>query len=336
MKVSVVMPVYNSERYLKEAIDSILNQTYRDFELIIVNDGSKDNSKEILDEIKDARVKVIHSEQNNGAAKSLNIGINLASNDWIFIHDSDDISYPTRIEEQVKRIQSQPDLVLICTKIECFSDSQNIDWDKARAQEAYHNKLNSGKEIMDIRFHGCPIMHGTVAFSKKAFNIAGGYNPTYKIAYDYDLWLRLFQLGPIDIVPNVLYRYRIHEHSLSHTDWLATINEVNIISTKYIRELLRSKIGHEPVFIIMGPKKGVENFRRLIAPANKLKVMKYFTDHLEENCSYCIKKIAKDKAHAVIILDNYYSVESAKAFEKLIKNRLSKNVNLFTNDNILV
>ena len=113
MDVSVVMAVHNGQEYLREAVESVLLQTYTDLELIIVNDASTDKTGEILERINDERVKVIHLAENRGAAAALNLGIEQAKGDWIAIHDADDISYPHRIERQMRYLQDRPGTVAV-------------------------------------------------------------------------------------------------------------------------------------------------------------------------------------------------------------------------------
>ena len=108
MLVSVVMAVYNGEKFLQKAIDSILAQSYQEIEVIVVNDGSIDTTKKILDQVEDERVRIIHLERNQGAANALNIAIDNAMGQWIAIHDADDISYSNRILEQVRFLRKIP------------------------------------------------------------------------------------------------------------------------------------------------------------------------------------------------------------------------------------
>ena len=107
-KVSILMPVYNAEKYLIEAVDSILNQTFRDWELIIINDGSTDRSRELLSQIADNRVIIVDNETNLGLINTLNKGINLCKGEYIARMDADDISTPERIEKQVQFMDSHP------------------------------------------------------------------------------------------------------------------------------------------------------------------------------------------------------------------------------------
>ncbi|UJF31540.1 glycosyltransferase family 2 protein [Paenibacillus hexagrammi] len=124
MKVSVITAVFNGEAYIQEAIDSILGQTYTDLEYIIVNDGSTDKTREILDRIQDPRVKVIHLPENQGAARCMNLAASHATGEWIAVQDADDISLPRRLELQVEHIRKNPKLVLVGSKIDCISGDE--------------------------------------------------------------------------------------------------------------------------------------------------------------------------------------------------------------------
>jgi len=107
-KVTVLMPVYNGEKYLNEAIDSILGQTFKDFKFLIINDGSTDGTADILKSYKDSRIKVTNNEKNIGLTKSLNKGLKMAKSEYIARMDADDISLPTRLQKQVEFMDSHP------------------------------------------------------------------------------------------------------------------------------------------------------------------------------------------------------------------------------------
>ncbi|MEH7413682.1 glycosyltransferase family 2 protein, partial [Neobacillus drentensis] len=232
MLFSVVMAVYNGEEYLKEAIDSILHQTYKDFEFIIVNDGSSDKTREILNLLEDNRVRVIHLDENKGLANALNIGIQNANGEWIVRQDADDVSYPHRIMEQANHIKSHPDVILLGSHIKCFSGRPSVSKNKVKVVEKYFNGFLNRADLRRERFIGCPLSHGTCTFLKEAFFRAGQYDPKYTIVQDFDLWLRMFELGEVDIVPQVLYKYQIRMDSLSNNNQLSLGNELNVTSIK--------------------------------------------------------------------------------------------------------
>ena len=123
-RVSVVMPVYNSEKYVKDAIESILQQTYKDLEIIVINDCSKDKSAEVIKQIEDDRIVFVNNEENKGFLYGLNLGISLAKGEYIARLDDDDIAYPTRIEKQVKFLDQHKDVVLLGTGIDYLIDGK--------------------------------------------------------------------------------------------------------------------------------------------------------------------------------------------------------------------
>src|SRR4051794_1452857 len=204
MLISMVMAVHNGEQFLKEALDHALAQTYPHLEIVIVNDGSTDSTQLILDQINDSRVRVIHCKKTQGAAHALNLGINEAHGDWIAIQDADDNSYPTRIEEQVNYLQKHPSLVGIGTLINCISGDVEVPDEAYKGMKNYKNSHIKRKQIRKGIYFACPLTHSSVMFSKHVFKEVGGYDSSFKIAYDYDLWLKLLEKGDMELVPKVL------------------------------------------------------------------------------------------------------------------------------------
>lgn len=203
--VSVLMPCYNSEQYIREAIDSILSQTFSDFEFIVINDGSTDNSAEIIGSYKDKRIKYINNDVNLGLIKSLNKGISLAKGKYIARMDSDDISYPTRLKEQVIFLDNHPDVIMCGTWINFFN---------------YPPRKDDGHHQTDITYlsllKGWCINHPTVMMRTdviKKNNLF--YDENYPCAEDYELWSRLIRYGKIVNLQKVLLDYRWHENNIS-------------------------------------------------------------------------------------------------------------------------
>lgn len=321
MYISVVMAVYNGEKYIEEAIHSILNQTYSQFELIIVNDGSFDRTREILDAILDHRVKIIHAETNQGAAASLNLGIEHASGDWIAIHDADDISEPTRLEEQASYLQSHPGSIgvgsLILGRIgnEVVSSNPEVE---------YYNLMLKKEQIYNYRLFMCYLCHGSVIFSKKAFYDVGRYNPKYKISYDYDLWLRLFDISPIEKIPKVLYHYRLRKDSLGKQNTNNTIAELMTISSRSIyNKILREK-KKQPVLTIVGSRRGCSFFKNHVGKEfKKLNYVRVITKKDFRKISLLNKK---GKHHAAVILNNRLS---KAVYTYLLRRGLGRKKKLF-------
>ena len=209
--VSVVMPVYNCAEYLKDAIESILVQTFDDFEFIIINDGSTDESPAILNYYasKDARIKVI-DQTNQGIVTALNKGLSVAKGEWIFRMDQDDISLPNRFKLQVQLIKKDPTLVLL------GGWSQQIDAQgnllKINKLPAKNNQLINAMEGLRPFF-----AHPTACFRRDVVLRIGGYRERFRVAEDGELWLRLAGSGSFGCCQEVILLLRKHTQSLSNT-----------------------------------------------------------------------------------------------------------------------
>ncbi|MBT2724651.1 glycosyltransferase [Bacillus sp. ISL-46] len=333
MLFSVVMAVYNGEEYLKEAIDSILHQTYTDFEFIIVNDGSSDKTREILNLIEDNRVRVIHLEENKGLANALNIGIQNANGEWIIRQDADDMSYPHRIMEQANHIKSHPDVILLGSHIKCFSGRTSVSKKILKIVEKYFNGFVNRADLRRGRFIGCPLSHGTCTFLKEAFFRAGQYDPKYTIVQDYDLWLRMFELGEVDIVPQVLYKYQIRMDSLSNNNQLNLGNQLNVTSIKYIREQCFRDHKKKPVFLVMGPHKARGNFIKNIYPNVEIKLYDYVYKKLVDYCDEAYQLFLEGKIQGIIVMGHR---GDDKIVDLLQTKGMEFNQNLFKLTNFIV
>lgn len=207
-KVTVLMPVYNGEKYLREAIDSILNQTFSDFEFLIINDGSTDKSVEIINSYNDSRICLIHNTDNLGLINSLNKGLELADGEYIARMDSDDISLPKRLERQVNVMDENLDVGICGT----WFDFINLDY-----------KVRHPIESPVIKVHlliNTAFGHPTVMLRKKILKESQWfYDKNYKHAEDYDFFSRLSDNTECYNVPEVLLKYRDHPEQISQLFW---------------------------------------------------------------------------------------------------------------------
>lgn len=334
-KISVVMAVYNGEKYLESAVKSIIDQTYRDFELIIINDGSTDGTKTIVDGIRDDRVKVIHSSKNQGVAKARNLGVDIATGEWIAVQDADDISLPARLEEQLRYITAHPDLITVGSHIDCMSDDSKVPPSLLRSIKNYHNSLVTREELMKQRFRTCPLAHGSCTFLKEAFVAAGKYDPQYVIVQDYDLWMRMFERGPIENIPQILYQYRVHSNSLSRHNQQDFTNELNRISMRYIRKQLFENRKREPVFIVIGPKANCDNFKENIVLQDHYQVYQYVCHNVSASLSSVVDLYDKNKIDSVVVLDTCEGNGCWKTLEYLENEGMTYNKQLFSLYNVI-
>ena len=207
-KLSVIMAVHNGQAYLRGAVDSILNQTYRDFDLIITNDGSIDMTAGILEEyaLKDERVKVITQER-KGLTRSLNRMIDISKGSIIARHDADDLSHPERFERQIERLLKDPKLMLIGTGAYYIDESGKV----IGGEEVY-----AASEIIrrTLPRRNC-FFHGSVMVKKYCLETVGKYHEEFKFGQDYDLFLRIAEKYETANIPEALYYHRIHTSNLS-------------------------------------------------------------------------------------------------------------------------
>jgi glycosyltransferase involved in cell wall biosynthesis len=210
--VSVVLPVYNGKAYLRAAVDSILAQTFVDFELIAVDDGSRDNSLSILQQYaaRDGRVKVI-SRPNTGIAGALNDGIAAARAPLLARMDADDIALPTRFEKQVEFLREHPEVVLLGSRVLLVDpyDSPVYESDHKVDHDAIAKSMLAGV--------GWSVVHPAAMMRTAAVRAAGGYRADRVPSEDLDLFLRLIETGRAANLPEVLLRYRQHSSSANHT-----------------------------------------------------------------------------------------------------------------------
>jgi glycosyltransferase involved in cell wall biosynthesis len=200
--VTVLMSVYNGADYSYEAMNSILGQTFTDFEFLIIDDGSTDSSRDIIREYQDPRINLVENKTNIGLPASLNKGISLSNGSYIARQDADDISYPTRLEEQVAFAEKSPDCALIC----CSWDLIDTDGSSfgQMTTSCDHDEIMKGLIPNKIQFP-----HGSYLVRTKALETIGGYDERFFYTQDDDLLLRMSMSFRFGAVPSLLYRLRV-------------------------------------------------------------------------------------------------------------------------------
>lgn len=206
--VSVVMSVYNGGAHLNASIQSILNQTMTNFEFIIINDGSTDDTETIIKSFSDNRIKLIN-QKNKGLVFSLNKGIKLARGKYIARQDADDLSLPSRLEKELNYLVSNPECGLVGTFFSYINEQKNK-----------HNEIivspTRNLDLQRAMYVSNPFAHGSVMFRKTAWSQAGGYKNTYGPTEDFELWRRIASKWELVQIPEVLYKYRINPLGISN------------------------------------------------------------------------------------------------------------------------
>lgn len=303
--VSIIMSVYNGEQYLSIAIDSILNQTFTDFEFVIINDYSTDQSKAIIQSYADERIVYLENEKNIGLAASLNKGIAIAKGKYIARMDDDDVAFPERLQRQVAFLEENREIGLLGTYAEIGGKQTGL-----RKHSEYSDELK-------VRtFFSCQFCHPTVMIRKEVLDQNNlRYNEAFSTAQDYDLWSRMLKCTDFATLPDVLLKYRTHDKQVSvskrqlqieaTTDiYEQMVSSLNLQFTEEMK-MLHRKVA---VFQFLQAKQDVpkigDYFQQLIEANNKLDVFPklYFARFLSE---YYYNIVNKTETHKLLRLKLY-------------------------------
>lgn len=212
-KVSVILPCYNAEKYLEQSILSILNQTYQYFELIIINDGSTDNSTEILEKYakSDNRIIIIN-QSNEGIVSALNKGIRISTGKYCARMDADDIAIIDRIEKQVNFLENNPNIFVVGGQGYVIDE----DGDKIRPLTVLTNHNDIDRDLLN-NFNKKAMIHPAVMFRTHEISMLGGYREEFIWAEDLDLFLRVSEIGKLANLQDTVLYYRINTNGITNT-----------------------------------------------------------------------------------------------------------------------
>ncbi len=227
-KVSVVLPVYNCRTYVREAVENVLRQSYRDMELIVVDDGSEDGTSDIVLQLAGcSTVRVVTHDENKGICESLNDGIKLSTGELIAIQHADDISLPGRIETQAAYLDLHPDIDLVAGWIRYVNRKgrkRRDDWWLKRIKTVPDDPEVIANTLLEMNV----IPHPTVMMRRNVVDTTGLYDPEAFPTEDYDYWLRISETHRIGMVREVLCLYRRHRGQLTRTQKMQRIREKTV------------------------------------------------------------------------------------------------------------
>ncbi|MGF3141080.1 glycosyltransferase family 2 protein [Facklamia sp. P13064] len=209
-EITVLLPAYNAEDYIKDCIDSVLSQTYHSFDFLIIDDGSSDKTVEIIEKYNDSRMKLIKNERNLGIVETLNKGLNLIKTPYIVRIDSDDIMSKNKLEKQINFIKRNNHIAVLGTQAIHFNnDSKFIGFSRMPL---------STKKIRTYLLFANPIYHPSVLINNYIFKENNfKYNKLYQGSEDQDLWIRIIEKYDIVNIPNYLLKYRINMSGITQT-----------------------------------------------------------------------------------------------------------------------
>lgn len=234
-QVSIILPAYNAEKYIGLAIESILHQTLKNFELVVVNDASTDSTKSIIEMYasKDSRIKVINNERNLYIGGALNKALAVSSNEFVARMDADDIAEPTRLEKQLNVLLSDDSIAVVGANIELIDEEG-----KTLGKREYPN---TNAKLKSKIFKYSPFAHPVVMFRKSAVLEFGGYDPTKSPSEDLDLWFKIGTKYKFASVNECLLKYRVFKNSHSNK----RLKNTELITLKIRLDAVK-KLGWKP------------------------------------------------------------------------------------------
>jgi len=251
--ISILMSVYNSEDYLSESIDSMLEQSFTDFEFIIVDDGSTDNSANIIQRYvnADSRIVPVMLGENRGLAGALNHGLAFAKGEYIARMDSDDISMPERLEKQINYLKDNPDIGVLGSRMQVINVDKNPLF-------TYDVPLAHSLIVWNL-FFGRTFAHPSVMIRRDLLESVNGYNTNLTVAQDVDLWARLIGLATFRNLPDKLMLYRTHDRATS----VGKAEQQNIVlrnTSKHLLSTLWGEVSDETVERFFNVRSGKSQF----------------------------------------------------------------------------
>lgn len=320
-KVSVLMTVYNNERFLKEAMGSICSQTWNDFEFIIVNDASTDASRNVLGTYPDTRIRIIDNEKRLGLTASLNRGMIHCKGEYIARMDADDISLPHRLERQVAYLDNHPDVGVVGTFIKSMNAAGTIT-----------GEWKSASEDVQLRWHLLfrnIIAHPSALIRKSLLTQVNGYDESFTYAQDYALWTTLARLCKLHVIPEYLLLWRSHSQSTSSVKKESQGEAISLVMQKQINALLHRAINNQLIYQLCRMETGRPAESKTLLKQTELLLREIFTAYKKQHAH---EKVAIKKALLGAKLIKLALVNARKypweAFSLLVRssNHLGKNM----------
>lgn len=313
-ELSIIMPVYNRDKYIGEAINSLLSQTYQNFELIIINDASTDNSLQIIKSFKDKRIKVLINEQNKGIVFSRNKGLQIAQGEYIAPFDSDDIALPEKFLKQINFLNSNPEFGMIGSWVKLIDENGKL------LQKKW--KLNAKPE----RIPSCLLFRNyfaqpSVIIRKEAIPI-GGYNPDFEIGEDYIMWINIANKFKTYNLPEYLVLCRFHESNSSNIN-NDILNKYELLIYNYIYNRIGINIDNQKLNTILK----IKNNEKIKEIEELIKIDFFLKEILDKNLKnkeYDQKQLEKEVFNRWIKSCYHASSFNYKYFLLIMRSSLSK------------
>lgn len=263
--VSVITPVFNAEKYLVACVESILAQTYGTFELFLVDDASTDSSPEIMKSLaeRDRRIKLLFLEQNGGAARARNKGLELANGVFIAFVDADDLWSPEKLNRQLISFSLRPELGIIGTNGRIIDSHGNLQHRCIRAE-----KIRCGRvSLADFILQGLPLMTSSVVVRRECLEQHGFFKEMYRLVEDYELWMRIVPSHEVEIIDEELIFYRQHDSNSSANSFNVRYHKIQVFENEVLPKI--ETLGDQAGAFILKLQRMYISLGRMFAKAGK-------------------------------------------------------------------
>jgi len=278
-ELSVIIPTYNAATHIGRCLTGLQNQTFEDFEIVIVDDNSSDATRDIIEEFEELDITLIHRTDETGITSAINTGIANAKSDLIARHDADDWSHPDRFKKQVQYMKANPEVALLGTGANIVdSDGKKIETRDVMEEPSENDLIEHNHYV-----------HGSVIMRKEALKEVGFYDERFKTTEDYDLWLRLAKLYPIRNINEPLYNFRKHDGSI----YAKKLEEVKLYG---ILAILRAENPDDSLVEKIN-QTGYEYIYEFLSTSKKVKFHK---EMAKESIRY--GELSQGRSHAVKLL----------------------------------
>jgi len=274
-KVSVVIPVFNGERFIGCAIQSVLDQTFREFEIIVVDDGSTDRTEKIVRQFSAAIS--YHHQQNRGAGVARNLGVSRAQGDWVAFLDADDIWRPDKLAVQIEQIETYPEVAFFYSDIDLIDEEGNLTEAGFLSAKLERRKEKGRTNLVSLVFDNRPFPYpSTVLTRKDVFLKAGGFNPEFRGNYheDFDAFARVARTSLIHFIPQSLVMYRVT--SPQDKNVVSIRDENGLILLKCLREMWRDEPAKQIILLHYYAKYFSDRGRDYLSSSDYDKARRYF------------------------------------------------------------
>jgi glycosyltransferase involved in cell wall biosynthesis len=321
--VSVLMSVYNGEKYVAKAIESILNQSFAPFEFVVIDDASTDHTKDILTSFSDSRIRIYQNSSNKGLTRSLNIGLDLCKGKYIARMDSDDLSHPNRLARQVDFLEKHPSIGVI------GADYERITPDGTHTGKFCIHRPDWELVHWMLNFEN-PISHPTVCLRTGLVRQVGGYNEDFQYTQDYDLWGRLARITCMANLPEVLLYYRSGDENQISTANLQSQKENELkIRQRIVSELTGKTYPFEIIQILNFPRLDLDPLVKYEACLAIIKIFFSFLRVTKGLKKDKVLSIRKDSSKRITTIAKSMPDCRHKSFILFTNNILNKFVNFY-------